>query len=87
MSENPLEFGMVYVVAKLTLCYVFQRVLFFVVYEGPRVKPCSVRATAIFNTYFVHYTEISGEADMEYAMIDGSIVKVHHHSQGAKGGP
>ena len=29
MSENPLEFGMVCVVAKLTLCYVFQRVLFF----------------------------------------------------------
>ncbi|WP_298046213.1 hypothetical protein [uncultured Cardiobacterium sp.] len=34
MSENPLEFGMVYVVVKLTLCYVFQRVLFFVVYEA-----------------------------------------------------
>ena len=33
MSENPLEFGMVCVVVKLTLCYVFQRVLFFVVYE------------------------------------------------------
>ena len=33
MSENPLEFGMVYVVVKLALCYVFQRVLFFVVYE------------------------------------------------------
>jgi len=30
--------------------------------------------------------EISGEPDMEYAMIDGSIVKVHHHGQGAKGG-
>ena len=29
MSENPLEFGMVCVVVKLTLCYVFQRVLFF----------------------------------------------------------
>ncbi|SUX18236.1 Uncharacterised protein [Cardiobacterium valvarum] len=24
---------------------------------------------------------------MEYAMIDGSIVKVHRHGQGAKGGP
>ena len=34
MSENPLEFGMVCVVVKLALCYVFQRVLFFVVYEG-----------------------------------------------------
>ncbi|WP_048780604.1 hypothetical protein, partial [Cardiobacterium hominis] len=38
MSENPLEFGMVCVVAKLTLCYVFQRVLFFfVVYEGKKI--------------------------------------------------
>ena len=35
MSENPLEFGMVYVVVKLTLCYVFQRVLFFY-----RVRRC-----------------------------------------------
>ena len=31
--------------------------------------------------------EISGEPDMEYAMIDGSIVKVHRHGQGAKGRP
>ena len=29
---------------------------------------------------------ISGGADMEYARIDGSIVKVHRHGQGAKGG-
>ena len=29
------------------------------------------------------FEEISGEA----AMIDGSIVKVHRHGQGAKGGP
>ena len=29
MSENLLGFGMVCVVVKLTLCYVFQRVLFF----------------------------------------------------------
>ena len=33
------------------------------------------------------FEEISGEADMEYAMIDGSIVKVHRYGQGAKGGP
>jgi len=26
------------------------------------------------------------DADFEYAMIDGSIVKVHRHGQGAKGG-
>ena len=29
--------------------------------------------------------EISGEPNMEYAMTDGSIVKVHRHGQGAKG--
>jgi len=34
MSENPLEFGMLCVVVKLALCYIFQRFLFFVVYEG-----------------------------------------------------
>ena len=34
VSGNPLEFGMVCVVAKLTLCYFFQRVLFFVVHTG-----------------------------------------------------
>ena len=32
------------------------------------------------------FEEISGEPDREYAMIDGSIVKVHRHGQGAKGG-
>ena len=29
---------------------------------------------------------VSGDPDMEYAMIDGTIVKVHRHGQGAKGG-
>lgn len=33
------------------------------------------------------FEEISGEPDMEYAMIDGSIAKVHRHGQRAKGGP
>ena len=40
MSENPLEFGMVCVVVKLALCYVFQRVLFF----------CRVRSANIYPT-------------------------------------
>ena len=31
------------------------------------------------------FAAISGEADREYAMIDGSIVKVHRHGQGGKG--
>ena len=29
----------------------------------------------------------SADPDMEYAMVDGTIVKVHRHGQGAKGGP
>ena len=28
----------------------------------------------------------SGQPDMEFAMVDGTIVKVHRHGQGAKGG-
>jgi transposase len=30
---------------------------------------------------------VSGDPDLEYAMVDGTIVKVHRHGQGAKGGP
>lgn len=33
------------------------------------------------------FEALSGEPDMEYAMVDGTIVKVHRHGQGAKGGP
>ncbi len=29
----------------------------------------------------------SDDPDLEYAMIDGTVVKVHRHGQGAKGGP
>lgn len=29
---------------------------------------------------------LSEACDMEYAMVDGTIVKVHRHGQGAKGG-
>lgn len=32
------------------------------------------------------FNELSGEPDLEVAMIDGTIVKVHRHGQGAKGG-
>ena len=33
------------------------------------------------------FDAISGAPDMEYAMIDGTICKVHRHGQGARGGP
>lgn len=32
------------------------------------------------------FNALSGEPDMEYAMIDATIVKVHRHGMGAKGG-
>ncbi|MDH2347165.1 IS5 family transposase [Bradyrhizobium sp. SSUT18] len=33
------------------------------------------------------FDAVSEEPDMEYAMVDATIVKVHRHGQGAKGGP
>jgi transposase len=32
------------------------------------------------------FDAVSDDADMEFAMIDGTIVKVHRHGQGSKGG-
>jgi transposase len=32
------------------------------------------------------FNALSGEPDFEYAMIDGTIVRVHQHGTGAKGG-
>jgi len=32
------------------------------------------------------FSELSGDPDFEYAMIDGTIVRVHQHGAGAKGG-
>lgn len=32
------------------------------------------------------FDAVSEDPDMEFAMIDGTIVKVHRHGQGAKGG-
>ena len=33
------------------------------------------------------FAAVNDASDLEYAMIDGTIVKVHRHGQGAKGGP
>ena len=41
-----------------------------------------VRADAFYRMFRV----LAEDADFEYTMIDGSIVKVHRHGQGAKGG-
>jgi transposase len=32
------------------------------------------------------FDAVSEEPDMEYAMVDATIVRVHRHGQGAKGG-
>ena len=32
------------------------------------------------------FDAVSGQPDMQYAMVDATIVKVHRHGQGAKGG-
>jgi len=36
--------------------------------------------------FAVIFEALRRDSDMEYAMIDGTIVKVHRHGQGAKGG-
>lgn len=33
------------------------------------------------------FTTLSGDPDFEYALIDGTLVRVHQHGTGAKGGP
>ena len=33
------------------------------------------------------FEAVSDDPDMEYAIVDATIVKVHRHGQGAKGGP
>jgi hypothetical protein len=33
------------------------------------------------------FDAVSDDPDMEYTMVDATIVKVHRHGQGAKGGP
>ena len=37
-------------------------------------------------SFYRIFRALSEDADFEYVMIDGSIVKVHRHGQGAKGG-
>ncbi len=32
------------------------------------------------------FNELSGDPDFEYALVDGTIVKVHRHGTGARGG-
>jgi transposase len=38
------------------------------------------------DTFYRMFRALASDADLEYAMINGSIVKVHRSGQGAKGG-
>ena len=45
-----------------------------------------VRRWVKADAFYRIFRALAEDADFEYAMIDGSIVKVHRHGQGAKGG-
>jgi len=38
------------------------------------------------DAFYIMFKALSNSPDFEYAMVDGTIVKVHRHGQGAKGG-
>ena len=38
------------------------------------------------DAFYRMFRALAEDADFEHAMVDGSIVKVHRHGQGAKGG-
>ena len=38
------------------------------------------------DAFYRMFRALAEDADFEYTMIDGTITKVHHHGQGAKGG-
>lgn len=44
------------------------------------------RRWAVKGVFEAIFKRLSGEPDFEYAIIDGTIVRVHQHGTGAKGG-
>ena len=44
------------------------------------------RRWAVKGVFDRMFNELSGDPDFEYALIDGTIVRVHQHGTGAKGG-
>ena len=45
------------------------------------------RRWALKGVFEMIFSSLSGDPDFEYAIIDGTIVRVHQHGTGAKGGP
>lgn len=45
------------------------------------------RRWVLAGAFSLIFNALSGDPDFEFAMIDGTISKVHRHGQGAKGGP
>jgi transposase len=44
------------------------------------------RRWALKGTFERIFNSLSGDLDFEYALIDGTIIRVHQHGTGAKGG-
>ena len=44
------------------------------------------RRWVMADVFYRMFRALAEDADFEYTMIDGTIVKVHRHGQGAKGG-
>lgn len=55
---------------------------------GRVLRPTAADRTMVEADIWMRLFEaVSNDPDMEYAMVDATIVKVHRHGQGAKGGP
>ena len=53
------------------------------VYRSGRFATGDRRETEVWQRLF---DAVSDEPDLEYVLVDATIVKVHRHGQGAKGG-
>jgi transposase len=47
---------------------------------------CRFRRWAVKGVFDFLFERLSGDPDLEYAMIDGTIVRVHQQGTGARGG-
>ena len=54
--------------------------------RGPAALGVTCRRSSGLGTFKRIFDAVSDDPDMEYAMVDATIVKVHRHGQGAKGG-